>query len=200
MTPEDIQKMLESISKSGINVKGDLVLEKHVEHEVNNVEPGGIGIQINNGEIVKKSEEVIADAVDENQENEDEQGDEEGLNYFQPTKRLQLFLNEEWFKELRTEEKYNKEWTDAFVEALMETEWKDGIDQEWAIQGKREKKNQVKGWVVGLLSDAGVLKGAYDNIAAKIELSIESRTFSRYMSDGKQQPFAQWVKDYVNGH
>ncbi len=43
--------MLESISKSGINVKGDLVLEKHVEHEVNNVEPGGIGIQINNGEI-----------------------------------------------------------------------------------------------------------------------------------------------------
>ncbi len=51
MTPEETQKMLETISKSGINVKGDLVLEKHVEHEVNNVEPGGIGIQINNGEV-----------------------------------------------------------------------------------------------------------------------------------------------------
>lgn len=49
MTPNDIQNMLEAISKSGINVKGDLVLEKHVEHEVANVEPGGIGIQINNG-------------------------------------------------------------------------------------------------------------------------------------------------------
>ena len=38
---------LEAISKSGIKVAGDLVLEKHVEHEVANVEAGGIGIQIN---------------------------------------------------------------------------------------------------------------------------------------------------------
>ena len=37
---------LEAISKSGIKVAGDLVLEKHVEHEVANVEAGGIGIQI----------------------------------------------------------------------------------------------------------------------------------------------------------
>ena len=47
MKQEDIQKVLEAIGKGGINVKGDLVLEKHVEHEVNNVEPGGVGIQIN---------------------------------------------------------------------------------------------------------------------------------------------------------
>lgn len=48
MTPEEMQKMLEAIGNGGINVKGDLVLEKHVEYEVANVEPGGIGIQINN--------------------------------------------------------------------------------------------------------------------------------------------------------
>ena len=46
---------LEAISKSGIKVAGDLVLEKHVEHEVANVEPGGIGIQINNGEAAKEA-------------------------------------------------------------------------------------------------------------------------------------------------
>lgn len=47
MKQEDIQKVLEAIGKGGISVKGDLVLDKHVEHEVSNVEPGGIGIQIN---------------------------------------------------------------------------------------------------------------------------------------------------------
>lgn len=56
MTPEDIQKMLESISKSGINVNGDLVLEKHVEHEVNKVESGAIGIQNNYNSNEKKKE------------------------------------------------------------------------------------------------------------------------------------------------
>ncbi len=49
MTQEELQKALEAIGKGGINVNGDLVLEKHVEHEIGNVEAGGIGIQINNG-------------------------------------------------------------------------------------------------------------------------------------------------------
>ena len=42
--------MLEMLSKSGIHVAGDLVLEKHVENEIGNVEAGGIGIQIINSE------------------------------------------------------------------------------------------------------------------------------------------------------
>ena len=49
MNQEDIQKALEAIGKGGIHVAGDLVLEKKVEYEVNNVENGGIGIQIING-------------------------------------------------------------------------------------------------------------------------------------------------------
>jgi hypothetical protein len=49
MNQEDLQKTLETISKSGITVAGDLVLEKNVEYEVNNVEDGGIGIQIISG-------------------------------------------------------------------------------------------------------------------------------------------------------
>ena len=53
MKKEDLMAALEAISKSGIKVAGDLVLEKHVEHEVANVEPGGIGIQINNGSAAK---------------------------------------------------------------------------------------------------------------------------------------------------
>lgn len=51
MKKENLQKTFETISKS-ITVAGDLVLEKNVEYEVNNVESGGIGIQIINGKDV----------------------------------------------------------------------------------------------------------------------------------------------------
>jgi len=53
MKKEDLQAALEAISKNGIQVAGDLVLEKNVEYEVANVEEGGIGIQIVNGSTPK---------------------------------------------------------------------------------------------------------------------------------------------------
>lgn len=55
MKQEDIQAALEAIGKCGIKVAGDLVIEKHVEYEVDNVEDGGIGIQIMNGQRVEDS-------------------------------------------------------------------------------------------------------------------------------------------------
>lgn len=56
MTQEEKQKMLESIGKTGISVLGDFVLEKKVEYEVANVEPGGIGIQNVYGNEKKKED------------------------------------------------------------------------------------------------------------------------------------------------
>ena len=53
MKKEDIQAALEAIGKGGIQVAGDLVLEKHVEYEVANVEEGGVGIQVINGNAPK---------------------------------------------------------------------------------------------------------------------------------------------------
>ena len=122
----------------------------------------------------------------------------EPLNYFAPTKNLQELLRQPWFKALRTDERYNQQWTDGFISALMASEWRDGIAMDWAVQGKRRKVTQIKGYIVGLLSDAGVLKGSYDSIAARIGLTDDPRSFSRYMSQGKKQPFAQWVLDYVS--
>jgi len=52
MKQEDLQKALEALGKGGITIAGDFVVSKHVEHEVNNVEAGGIGIQIVNGNVV----------------------------------------------------------------------------------------------------------------------------------------------------
>lgn len=48
MKSEELERIIETIGKGGVQVAGDLVIEKHVEHEVANVEAGGIGIQIVN--------------------------------------------------------------------------------------------------------------------------------------------------------
>lgn len=50
MTKEEQQKLLDAIGKSGIFIAGDMVFEKNVENEIGNVEPGGIGLQINYAE------------------------------------------------------------------------------------------------------------------------------------------------------
>ena len=121
------------------------------------------------------------------------------LNYFAPTKNLQILLKQSWFKELRTKDEYDEAWTDAFASALMTSEGKDSIAADWAVQGERSKINQIKGYVIGLLKDAGVLKGSYDSISTELGITEDPRTFSKYMGEGKKQPYADWVKGYVNG-
>ena len=76
MDKEELQKTLEAIGKGGINVAGDLVLEKHVDYEVNNVEAGGIGIQINNGreKSLTASDEDIKEAIEALMEATDGEG------------------------------------------------------------------------------------------------------------------------------
>ena len=58
MDKDTLQKVLEALGQ--VNVAGDLVLEKNVEYEVNNVEAGGIGIQINNTMTPIANEEIDA--------------------------------------------------------------------------------------------------------------------------------------------
>lgn len=124
---------------------------------------------------------------------------QEELNFFAPKKNLQVLLKQAWFAEVRTDAKYDATWTDGFVEALMASEYGKGIARQWAIQGARNKRNQLRAYVVGLLTDAGVLKGSYVEIANKTGLNNKERTFSTHMSRGKKQPYADWVKEYVKG-
>ena len=74
MNQEELQKALEALGKSGITVNGDLVLEKHVENEIGNVEAGGIGIQINNGKdsSLSVSDKDIKTAIEELQAIQDD--------------------------------------------------------------------------------------------------------------------------------
>ena len=118
---------------------------------------------------------------------------EQPLNLFAPKKNLQELLRGAWFAEVRSNARYDAAWTDAFVEALMQSEHGEEIAREWAVKGERSKRTQLKAYVAGLLKDAGVLRGSYDAIAARIDPNDQKRSFSRYMSQGKRQPYADWV-------
>ena len=125
-------------------------------------------------------------------------GDTSELNINAPKINLQRLLQQSWFTELRSDEKYDSTWTDSFIEALMASEYGKGIAHDWAVTGARDKKNQLKAYIVGLLKDEGVLKGrSYVEIGNMTGLNNEERTFSTNMSRGKNQPYAKWVKEYV---
>ncbi len=156
----------------------------------------------------QQAEAASADSTTDAEEADDEEPDnkptaapapEEPLNLFAPKKNLQELLKGAWFAEVRTDGKYDARWTDAFVETLMQSEYGEGIARQWAVKGGRNKRDQIKGYVVGVLKDAGVLKGSYDSIARKIGITEKPRTFSSYMGDGKKQPYAEWVQEYVAG-
>jgi hypothetical protein len=79
----------------------------------------------------------------------------------------------------------------------MASEFGEGIARQWAVNGIRNKRTQLKAYVVGLLKDEGVLNGSYAAIVKKMGIADEKRQFSTYMSKGKKQPYAEWVKEYV---
>lgn len=122
---------------------------------------------------------------------------EKELNYFAPTKNLKMLFREEWFGMLTTDEgKYSSKWTDPFVDALMSSEWRELIAQEW---DSKERRLMLKCMVIGVLKDAGVLRGSYNSIARLLDMDDENpATLAKYMGLGKKQPFAEWITQYVN--
>ena len=132
--------------------------------------------------------------------------DEPVLNFFAPKKTLQMLILEDWFECISVDRKaYSKAWREAFVSDLMDSEHGAYIARLW---GQKDKRLTIKGQIVGTLAWAGVLKGS--NLAiARTVLGIspntrnedekkEATTFAKYMGKGKLEPYADWVKDYVD--
>jgi hypothetical protein len=123
-------------------------------------------------------------------------GRKEEPNYFQTGRFLKRILDEEWFEELRTDKRFTCKWREQFVDNLMESEWKDVIGEAWMDKDRRET---LKGYIVGSLKDAGVICGKYDEIAKVMGYEEDYRTFSSYLGRGKKQPFFDWICVYVKG-
>ena len=116
------------------------------------------------------------------------------LNYFAPAKNLKVLLDEEWFEIHRTDKRFDGQWTEALVNALMRSEHKDYIATEW---GKDKRQDFIRGCLLGLLKEGGVIKGSMDSIARSANVCDNYRTFSKYMGQCRQEPYADWVLEYV---
>ena len=120
------------------------------------------------------------------------------LNYFAPAKNLKVLLTEEWFGMLTADEKrFTTKWLHGFVDALMASEWRDQIASDWTVADKRLG---LKCMIIGVLKDAGVIRGSYNSIAKLLDMDNENpATLAKYMGMGKKQPYAEWIADYVKG-
>lgn len=120
---------------------------------------------------------------------------EEEPNYFQAGRFLKGAICEDWFDDVRTNQRYTKKWREAFVDALLESEYGWDIAKAWEDKDKREP---LKGYVIGCLKDSNVISGAYDQIAKLMGYDEDNyRTFSKNLGRGKRQPYFQWIKEYV---
>ena len=116
-------------------------------------------------------------------------------NFFQAGRFLKGVLNAEWFEEVRTHSRYTKKWIEDFVDALLDSDFGWDIAKAWEDRNKREP---LKAYVVGCLKEAGVISGAYDQIAKEMGYEDNTyRSFSRNIGRGKDQAYAEWIKDYV---
>ena len=120
--------------------------------------------------------------------------EDEELNYFQPQLHLKRLFEMEWFEICRTKPVYTQKWGEDVVDALMDSKWKDHIAREWRFARKRAA---MKGYLMGILKDTGVIKGSYDSISMVAHIINNTRTFSRYMSLGKKQPYYSWLVDHL---
>ena len=84
--------------------------------------------------------------------------------------------------------------TDNFVNALMQSEHRDYIATQWSLT---KRQDYIRGCVVGLLREGGVVKGSMDLIARSAGVCDNYRTFSKYMGQCRQEPYADWVLDYL---
>lgn len=121
---------------------------------------------------------------------------ENALNYFAPTKNLKVLLTEEWFGMLAADEKrFTAKWIHSFVDTLMASEWRNQIAADWAVVDKRLG---LKCMIIGVLKDAGVIRGSYNSIAKLLDMDGENpATLAKYMGMGKKQPFAEWITNYI---
>lgn len=129
------------------------------------------------------------------------------LNYFQPQKHLSALLCGDWYMTCLANSMFTGKWTNNFVADLLKSEYGDLIATEWAKRGRLDRRDYIRGCVVGLLKDAGVLKGS--NLAiARAYLGISENThdeeqkkkvntFANYMGKGRKEPYADWVMEYV---
>ena len=109
---------------------------------------------------------------------------------------LTRLMQQAWFKEFRTDPKYDHAWIEKFVSDLLASEHQQELLTIWQVAKKRQN---LKSYIIGCLNKAGVIKGSNLGIAtALLNGSIKENTnFANYMGRGKKMVFCDWICNYV---
>ena len=120
----------------------------------------------------------------------------ESPNVFGIVNSLTRLMQQDWFKEFRTDPKYGDIWIENFVSELLASEHQQELLEIWQVAKKRQK---LKSYIIGCLKIAGVIEGSNLGIAtAFLNGSIKENTnFANFMGRGKKMSFCDWICDYV---
>ena len=120
----------------------------------------------------------------------------EDANTFGIVNSLTRLMQQAWFKEFRTDKKYDAAWIEKFVSDLLASEYQQELLTIWQVAKKRQN---LKSYIIGCLNKAGVIKGSNLGIAtALLNGSIKENTnFANYMGRGKKMVFCDWICNYV---
>jgi hypothetical protein len=119
--------------------------------------------------------------------------------YFAPMKNLQVMLCREWFDKVCVDrKKYDTKWRETLIAELMGSKHNKEIAKNWKKNNQRKK---IKGYVIGALIKAGVIKGCKLAVARTYynteEDTKEAKTLSRYMGDITRVEYADWIIEYI---
>lgn len=104
--------------------------------------------------------------------------------------------------------KYNAEWLDSYMTALMDSKHKDVIAAEW---NNATTRKQVYCAILGALKDKGVFKITYAALARMIydgnieeetdeekkkQMATDLRTIEKYIGNGKKHIIGKWTATY----
>ena len=120
----------------------------------------------------------------------------ESPNVFGIVNSLTRLMQQDWFKEFRTDPKYGDAWIENFVSELLASDHRQELLTIWQDPDKRPT---LKGNIIGCLKMAGVIDGSDLGIATALlnGSDKENKTFAIYMGKGKKMSFCDWTCDYV---
>jgi hypothetical protein len=188
MTHEEKVDLLKQLANSNLKIT-NLIIE--MNGDINN----GMPDKEKHIEENSKFDQYVEVGIENEGKGQNQSGEE--LNYFQPSLHLKELLSGDWFLDFCSDKKYNLVWRKYFVDALMNSEYKDAIAIDWAIKGERGRKDLIKGRIIGCLHDAGVLNGSYREIASSIWGKDVCARYAFYLGQGKKQPYHEWICEYV---
>lgn len=98
-------------------------------------------------------------------------------------------------------QKYTADWIDKFIDALMASKYGNGIAKDWQNIRKRDK---IPALIAGTLVKAGVFPDNKALLARTIrkgyDFHVKTNCYSTYMGMTEEQPYLEWVLDYVKNH